>query len=155
TRAPTGWSPESGAKRSLALGAGLGLGVVALLGVGFMAYGHHADPPPVEHVVEVKPTVPVAPPVPEMVKLQVTTGPVGAQIFDGTQLIGTAPASLVLPRSRGAINLSFKLAGYVPLTQGVDLTQPPGDLAIKLSPEPVVVKPTEPVVDKTTVPGKV
>lgn len=64
-----------------------------------------------------------APPVPSPVHrnatVRVETEPAGASVYNGETLLGLTPATLILPRE--AVNLTLRLEGFQPVTQGVDL----------------------------------
>jgi serine/threonine-protein kinase len=123
----TGAPPPPSASKPLLIGGGVGLLVLAGLGGAYFALRSPA-PTPVAQTVPAAPIpapkvdpAPAAPALPANVKVHVESEPAGAQLYDGEALLGSTPADLVLPRSRGAANLIFKLAGYLPQTQGVDL----------------------------------
>jgi serine/threonine-protein kinase len=141
--------PSTG--RSLALGAGIGLGLVVVLGGSYALYrtmstsdaqankgNLHAPINPTAPTATAPlaattaPTANPVPSMPAMVTVKVNSDPPGAQIFDGANLIGSAPGTLMLARSRGAVNLTFKLQGYLALTQGVDLSTPEPEANAKL-----------------------
>ena len=129
----------AGSGRSLVMGACIGLGVLGVAGAAWVflkpapippvALRPAEPPPPVELA---KPAEPTKPQPPAMASVKVTSDPPGASIFDGADLLGVAPASLLLPRSRGGVNLTLRLAGYTPQTQSVDLSKDP-DVVVKLS----------------------
>ena len=141
--APPPAAPSS--MRPIAIGAGIGVLVLAVAG----AIALRKPPAPVAVVVaptQVAPPAPAKPQLPANVGVHVETEPAGAQIFDGTSLLGTTPANLLLQRSRGAVNLTVKLAGYLPQTQGVDLAgagAAPVSLKLQLAPDPSAHKAEE------------
>jgi serine/threonine protein kinase len=66
-------------------------------------------------------------PLPSIVTVQVDSEPPGAKLLDGSAVMGITPATLMLPRARGAVNMIVQRAGYKPMTQGIDLSSAPGD----------------------------
>jgi serine/threonine-protein kinase len=51
--------------------------------------------------------------------VRVESEPAGASVYNGATLLGLTPATLILPRE--AVNLTLRLEGFQPVTQGVDL----------------------------------
>jgi len=125
------------------VGAAVGL-VLLLGGLGtYFAVFRHPAPAPITPVAVHAAPPPKAPSAPKPspnVEVQVATVPAGAQLYDGTSLLGTTPANLVLQRARGAVNLTIKLDGYLPQTQGIDLagakSGAPVAISLTLTPEP-------------------
>jgi serine/threonine-protein kinase len=126
--------------RSLMLGACIGLGLLGVIGavVVFTRPAPASAPVVIARTVEpskpaepARPAEPAKPQPPQMATVKVASDPPGASIYDGADLLGVAPASLLLPRSRGGVNLTLKLTGYTPQTQGVDLSKDP-EVSVKL-----------------------
>ena len=134
---------DLGAARSSKKGAVIGASAALLLGgAGLMASGLvGARPPPDPQPIAMEKPAPVAPPLavpvepakPQNATLKIETEPAGAQVYRGDTLLGSTPATLILPRE--AINLTLKLDGYQPRTEGVDLGAAKGS-------EPMTVKVT-------------
>jgi hypothetical protein len=132
--------------RPIFIGAGVGLLVVAGLVGAFFAMRTPAGPEPIAVVVPPPAAVVSKPQLSANVAVHVESDPPGAQLLNGATPLGVSPANLVLPRSLGAVNLSAKLAGYLPQTQGVDLSaagDAPVTLSFKLAADPAAKKPEE------------
>ncbi|MFN7133245.1 MAG: serine/threonine protein kinase [Myxococcales bacterium] len=107
----------------LAGGAVLGVGLV----VGVVLLGGRKEEPAAP-IVAAPPLVQVQapvlqPPKPKSATVRIETEPAGAKVYNGAELLGVTPATLVLPRE--ATNFTVRLDGYQPLTHGVDLANAP------------------------------
>jgi len=132
--------------RALVIGAGVGLVVLLGLGGAVLALRKPAVQPVAVVVAPPKPIEPAKPELPANVSVNIETDPPGAQLFEGTKQVGVAPANLLFQRSRGAVNLIVKLAGYAPRSEGIDLAgagAAPVNLIVKLTPDPAAQKPEE------------
>jgi serine/threonine-protein kinase len=118
-------APASGTKTAIIGLAGV-VGVLVLAAVGWVVTHpakNEVSPPLVVAPKELpKPIEAPKPVLSEVVDIKVSSEPAGAEVYDGATLLGIAPASFKVPRSRGAMNLTFKLAGYQSKTESVDIT---------------------------------
>src|SRR5262249_39773473 len=92
-------------------------GILALCGAAVVAFvvGRHsrtdAPSPTVAPPPPLPPPAAVAPPSPNVV-VRVETLPSGAEVRQGSRVFGNAPQSLLLPRSKVRVHLTFHLDGY-------------------------------------------